>query len=274
MIGRVTDHLGKQRILNWHPGLPSRKPLAATLLGAPAKMSTVVSVVKKCPPIRDQGDLGSCTGFSYRVPAWIAQGINPVKLDPAPMFTYFNERRLDGTVGSDSGATIEDIYRAANHFGMVDEKLWPYDVAKFKEQPPQSVYDAAMKKEAHVYAPVPLDLDHILLCLNHGFPVNFGIVVYSSFMSNQVGNTGMVPMPGGLEKDVGGHAIDIVAMNATDQEAKAPDGTVIPAQHVVFPNSWGTSWGDLARLPGYGYLPIQYVTNPDLASDGWMIRSV
>jgi len=274
MIGRVTDFRGLKRILNWQPGLPTTKPTVADLLGKAPALKTVISVVKKCPPIRDQGELGACTAFSARAPIWIAQGINPVKIDPAPLFTYYNERKDEGTIGSDSGATIEEIYKASNEYGVVDEKLWPYDESKYKTAPPQSVYDAALKRRAHIYAPVPLDIDHVLLCLNHGFPVNFGITVYSSFMSSQVAQTGMIPMPGVLEKVEGGHAIDLVGLNVTNDDAVAPDGTWIPAHHGVIANSWSTMWGDIKRLPGYGYLPLDYVLNPNLATDGWMIRSI
>ena len=37
--------------------------------------------------------------------------------------------------------------------------------------------------------------------------------------------------------------------------------------HIIFRNSWGDLGGS-----GNGAIPIQYLTNPDLASDFWTIR--
>ena len=85
----------------------------------------------------------------------------------------------------------------------------------------------------------------------------FGISVYTSFMSDEVARTGIVPMPGPDESMEGGHAILGVGY---DDSKKA----------LIVRNSWGTEWG----LQGYFYLPYDYITISDLASDFWTIRLV
>lgn len=86
----------------------------------------------------------------------------------------------------------------------------------------------------------------------------FGIQVYSSFESESVAKTGMVPMPN-LSKDeyLGGHAVMIVGYN----------------DHMncfIVRNSWGSSWGD----HGYFYLPYSYVSNPNFSSDFHVVQHV
>ena len=79
----------------------------------------------------------------------------------------------------------------------------------------------------------------------------FGIMVYSSFMSNTTAKNGIVSMPNTKsEKLLGGHCICMVGYDDSTQMFKCA-------------NSWGISWGD----KGYFYIPYNYVTNPSLAND-------
>ncbi len=264
MIGRLKDHRGVTRIFNHVPSLPTRLPkFEPTITTFPPALS----LMAKMPPIRDQLSIGSCTAFSAEAPLYVAEvnaGRNPPR-NPSPLFLYYCERALNGQIGQDSGANIADIYKASHQFGVCPEELWPYDVSKYTEKPSDGAYQAASTETAHIYAPVPLDALHIKGCLNHGFPISFGIVVYDSFMADQVAKTGIVPMPGAAENPIGGHAIDIVSYNDGPGIALG-----IPATYYKFRNSWSDQWGD----EGYGYLPYAYVHAPQLSSDGWMIRAI
>jgi C1A family cysteine protease len=91
-----------------------------------------------------------------------------------------------------------------------------------------------------------------------GFPFVFGINIYETFESENVKNTGNVPMPDtSNEKLLGGHAVMAVMFD--------DDKKVFGCR-----NSWGTNWGD----KGYFYLPYDYILNSDLASDFWIITSL
>ena len=79
----------------------------------------------------------------------------------------------------------------------------------------------------------------------------------SRFPSTAVAKTGVVPMPAANEAVLGGHAVLAVGYNHT-------------AQQFLVRNSWGAAWG----LAGYFLIPYAYLTNPNLASDFWTIRTV
>ena len=72
----------------------------------------------------------------------------------------------------------------------------------------------------------------------------FGFLVYSSFESDYVTQTGMVPMPVPGESLLGGHAVIICGYNDFDER-------------FIMRNSWGTHWGD----NGYFYLSYSYILN-------------
>ncbi len=269
MIGRIKDRLGVERVLNWVPSLPERHVFAYRDVSALPTYPPFLSLVPQMPPVRDQGQLGACTAFSCEAPLYVAQ-VNAKRqhvVSPSALFLYYNERLINGTVGSDSGANISDIYHASNVYGVVDESLYPYDVSKFTDTPPPSVYAAAVGLKAHIYAPVPQLKENIIGCLHHGgFPVNFGISVYQSFMDATDGN---IPMPGTDETVLGGHALAIVGYNDTDS---AQDG--VPPRTFIFRNSWSAGWGAGGQYAGYGFLPMSYVLDSQLTTDFWMIRII
>lgn len=65
-------------------------------------------------------------------------------------------------------------------------------------------------------------------------------------------------MPIGESSDesvLGGHAVLAVGYD---------DG----AKVLIIRNSWGDEWGD----KGYFYMPYEYIENPSLAHDFWVIK--
>lgn len=94
-------------------------------------------------------------------------------------------------------------------------------------------------------------------CLAEGYPFVFGFTVYPSFESPDVASSGMMPMPGGDEKAIGGHAVLAVGYDDTKNM-------------FIVRNSWGTDWG----LGGYFYMPYAYLLDDNLADDLWTIRVV
>ncbi len=100
-------------------------------------------------------------------------------------------------------------------------------------------------------------LNELKGCLADGYPFVFGISVYDSFESDEVAKTGIVPIPSPTEQMLGGHCIVAVGYD---------DAT----QRFTIRNSWGTEWGDY----GHCYLPYEYLTNGNLASDFWTLRII
>ena len=222
------------------------------------------------PPVYDQGQLGSCTGNAIAGAMEYErdrQGLSDFV--PARLFIYYNERAMEGTVSSDSGAMIRDGIKVVNTEGVCPETLWPYDTGMFAVKPPKRCYVAALTDRLVQYEAVQTLAD-LKDAISSKLSVVFGFTVYESFESPQVAQTGVLPMPDvQTESTVGGHAV--VAVGYSD-----------PKGHVIVRNSWGPSWG----AAGYFYMPYQYMTgtatNSDsaqingayLASDFWALELV
>ena len=176
---------------------------------------------------------------------------------PSRLFIYYNERRMEGTVDSDSGAMIRDGIKSVSRQGVCAEDAWPYDIAKFAARPAPACYGAALHNRAVSYQRVPQVLNQMRGCLAHGYPFVLGITVYESFESDGVTKTGVVPLPGPGESALGGHAV--LAVGYDDASAR-----------FLVRNSWGTGWG----LAGYFTIPYAYLTDRGLAADFWMINQV
>lgn len=207
--------------------------------------------------ILDQGECGSCTAnaisglYRYETHKQQLPDIHPCRLQ-----IYYDERAIEGTVDSDAGAMLRDGLKVVATNGVAPEELWPYDISKFTQKPPQNVYDAAMKHQALKYQSLDQSLDALKSCLVAGYQFVFGFTVYQSFEGDQVRCTGQMPMPELNESVLGGHAVRSVAF----------DNNKFGGSFVIA-NSWGTSFAD----HGFFYMPYAYITNASLASDFWTI---
>jgi hypothetical protein len=95
------------------------------------ELPTKVDMRRQCPPVYDQGQLGSCTGNA--IGAAFQFDLRKQKLDdfvPSRLFIYYNEREIEGTVDSDSGAMIRDGMKSIAKVGVCSEDRWPYDIAR------------------------------------------------------------------------------------------------------------------------------------------------
>lgn len=247
-----------KRTYGWRKQLSDIRDLIYEPTTSAAALPAMVDLRPQCPPVVDQGQLGSCTANAIAAAHEFAQmKQKETAFPPSRLFIYYNERAMEGTVRSDAGAVIRDGFKSIAKQGVCDEKAWPYIISKFAKKPVKACYTVAAVHKAVQYLAITPTLDQLKACVASGFPFVFGISVYASFESVEVAKTGIVPLPVKGEQMLGGHAIACVGYD---------DAT----QRFTFRNSWGTSWADA----GYGYLPYEYLTDANLASDFWVCKIV
>jgi C1A family cysteine protease len=245
----------------WIPDLPDQRDhLYAAPQPVLAKLPKKVDLRTKCPPVFNQGELGSCTANAIAAAHQFDQlkQKKPKAFTPSRLFIYYNERVMEGTVREDSGAMIRDGIKSLVKQGAAPESTWPYIVSKFAAKPPKKCYDAGLKNQALSYQRLTPVLSQLKGCLAAGYPFVFGFSVYESFESETVARTGKVPMPdGSTEKQLGGHAVLAVGYD----EAR---------QRFIVRNSWGTGWA----IKGYCTFPYAYLLDRNLCDDFWTVRVV
>ncbi|HZF02651.1 MAG TPA: peptidase, partial [Methylomirabilota bacterium] len=107
----------------WLPDLPDQRD---HLYAAPGEMlgalPSKIDLRAKCPPVYNQGQLGSCTANA--IAAAIEFDRLKQKLDdftPSRLFIYYNERTVEHSVDSDSGAQIRDGIKSVGKLGDCPE---------------------------------------------------------------------------------------------------------------------------------------------------------
>jgi C1A family cysteine protease len=250
----------KLQSYGWVRDLPDKRDL---LYSAPAEIAAALpprmDLRSQFPPPYDQGSLGSCTSNA------IAGALQFLELKehehpavmPSRLFIYYNERVLEGSVSSDSGAQIRDGIKVVVKEGYCAESEWPYVENRFADKPPARCYADALKERVSQYLRLPRELVPLLACLASGYPFVFGFSVYASFESPQVKATGVVNLPEPGEDFIGGHAV--VACGYDQAQRR-----------FIVRNSWGSDWG----MQGYFTMPFEYLTDPGLAADFWTLRRV
>jgi C1A family cysteine protease len=255
-IRKASQHGG----YGWIRDLPDARDFlyAAPLIRFPQGLPPSVDLRSECPPVYDQGQLGSCTANGIAGAIEFDQRKQGTKeFTPSRLFIYYNERVIEGTVNQDSGAQVRDGIKSVATIGAPPERDWPYDTKQFAQKPPAAAYSDAKQDLVSSYARVAQNVTQMQGCLAEGYPFVLGFTVYESFESEDVAESGIVPMPVSGEAVVGGHCVAAVGYDDSKRD-------------FIVRNSWGTGWG----MNGYCMMPYEYLLSPQLASDFWTIRTV
>ncbi len=159
----------------WLPDLPDYRDHAYKLPKF-AVLPERVDLRGSCPPVLDQGQLGSCTAnaiASAHQYQQIKQTFFP-QFMPSRLFIYYNERIILGTVSYDSGACIRDGIKSIASQGVPTENSWPYEIARFRRKPSTQCYSRAMTHQALEYMRISYNLEEMKACLADGHPFIFG----------------------------------------------------------------------------------------------------
>jgi C1A family cysteine protease len=253
-----------------HPKIINQIKRLGLFKADPSTLSTSVDLRQWCPPVEDQGQLGSCTANAgVGLYEYFERKAFGKHVDASRLFLYKVTRKLMHLNG-DTGAELRCTMGAMAMYGIPLEEYYPYttDPTQFDKEPPVFIYTMATNYKAGKY--VKLDpsnvthadaLNNIKTNLAAGLPSIFGFTVFQSYQAAD--RNGMIPFPAPNEQPTGGHAIMAVGYDDTIKISNSFDGNTKTGA-LLFRNSWGTGWGQ----HGYGYLPYEYVLQ-GLATDFW-----
>ena len=240
----------------WKPSLPDLRDHIAD--ASELTVRDEVDPRGDLPPVFDQGQLGSCTANA--VAGAVEYDAKLAGSDPGTLsrlWIYYYERKIEGSPAEqDTGAFGRDGFKVCKTLGVPLEKDWPYDIAKFSDEPPANLADEARQHRISNYRSVPRNADSMRAVLSNDQTIALGFTVYESFESAEVAKTGIVPLPTRGEKTLGGHEVLLVGYLKDEPN------------YGLVRNSWGTGWG----LQGYFLMPWAYLLDRNLASDFRTIR--
>ena len=167
------------------------------------------------------------------------------------LFQYYNER----TIHVDPEITVANTIKAAEVYGICEDIAWRCNINNFGVKPSQNCYSLATQHKILPALHIKQDLKTMQEELANGFPFIIGFTVYSSFESPQVTRTGIVPMPGPSDTILGGYCVVVVGYTPL---------------YWICRNNQGTAWGN----NGYFYIPLAYLTHPELCSDIFIITEI
>lgn len=210
------------------------------------------------PPILNQGSLGSCgpNQISNSLRFCLRKLKAPLDFQPSRLFIYYFARLTDGSpLNEDTGISIRGGLKAVQKYGACNENIWGYNIPRFKDKPSDEAIKVATNHiPGFKYIRIPQNLMNLKQALFGGFPIICGIQIYTSFESARVKQTGIVSLPNEqTEASLGGHCVAIIGYDDNRRT-------------FTLANTWG-NWGNR----GYFTLPYDYIMNPKLASDFWII---
>lgn len=231
----------------WIPDLPDKRDKKYGFVPRKFPESLDLTGIDPYPEVWHQGNYSSCVWHSVPCAIEIARikAKQPIYM-PSRMFGYYNTRKMEGSENSDPGCMIRNAIKSLSVDGSISESAWPYEEEFLYRRPPQMAYDVASKYQALDYSRVPQNEYGIKSALCDGFPIIFGFMVYEN-----ISDKGYLPMPSGSA--IGGHAVLIVGYDS---------------KNFLIRNSWGVKWG----LNGYFWMPYDYILDPMLSDDFWIIR--
>ncbi len=190
-------------------------------------------------PVKNQGSVGACTGFSRATGEEILNLLRTGQyIELSPQFAYIENQKAAGMLGSDNGATIEASVRAAAETGICTEAVCPWP----GRYVPSVLPAAESEGRLHLIAghAVLTQLPDVRAWLGHRQgPVLIG-VTWTEGMSQCLG--GIIDNIG---RPIGGHALVLIGYQPG---------------YFLMRNSWGEQWGSHGNALVADSLVSQWLT--------------
>ena len=200
------------------------------------KLPDVVDLSQFCPTVRDQGQVGSCTGHG------VGGALTGTFIQKA-IFTewesvnwiYNGARKIEGTLNQDNGAMPDDCFQWLTDNGSLLEHFFPYKSVLSTDDPNiYKVYAVILNNFQTVR--VDNGINGIMSALADGHLVAIGTPWFDTWELQ----SGILPPIDSKSNVVGGHETFLYGYDITK-------GIVLGQ------NSWGTGWG----MNGCYTMPMQ-----------------
>jgi Papain family cysteine protease len=199
------------------------------------------------PPVRDQGQRGTCVAFAVTAAHEVSRGPASPPDDLSEDALYWGCKRVDGNWNG--GTSFPSANTAIGRWGQPDEAEWPYDYSLVdgdEIHEPDNVQSADWYRSG--LRSLRIALADLRTHLTARRPVVLGLTLFDTFFRPDA--KGRVPEPPTGAPPRGRHAVLAVGYE--------PDSFLVR-------NSWSESWG----ANGYGWISDDYVTA--FAGEAWVI---
>lgn len=223
-------------------------------------LPVAVDLRGKLPPAWHQESIGSCTAHSCAgLLAWLYPGFIASRLQ-----LYYAARAIEGTADKDNGCQIRNAMKAMQKVGALPEDVWPYDIARFAEQPPAG----GDRRTIAAYSRLASETE-MLSCLALRQPFVLAIQL-PDYFEGDVSRHGVMPLPNGKPEMIGAHAMLCVGYDLEfhanpDFVASGVDRASVDSTALLVRNSWGAWFG----RDGHAWVPMSWATNPSTGGDCW-----
>jgi hypothetical protein len=201
----------------------------------------VVDLRSTCGPIKNQNQLGSCTGHAFSsAMEWIFRKYLNKQPVLSPLYLYAKELIADGNFPADDGSTGVTGSNVTIANGCCEDSLYP-DASQVIQQPTAAMDENASQYRLGAYhGLVSSAVTQSVIGDPVPWVVEMGFTVYDSFESPDVASSGIYVPDTSNEQIVGGHEVLIVGCDLGATPTLRP--AACPPAFLV-QNSWGTDWG-------------------------------
>ena len=225
--------------------------------GGRAAEPGLVSLIDRCPAVRDQGQRGTCVAFATVAYLEYYLAVSSTKIPRrSEQFFYWACKEVDGM--PTEGTTLATARKALKTHGVCLNATWKYEAMPIGPTegqgppPAKAVAEAKATKWSKAKDHSPGEIEALRTQLNQGRPVVLGVRTFSNWDIPSAADTGEINLPLPLSQPDGGHAVCLVGY---ELRPNAPGGGVF-----LFRNSWGKTWAARSRYKaGYGTLFFEYV---------------